>query len=342
MSLGIIARCDNRGIAYQSWEAVNALQPDKVLLVLMNDRRWPEDPARFAKHNVTYADSTMNHRALNEVKVRGFLEGLDTVFAVETLYDWNMADWAREMGCRTVIQGNPEFYGHHRSPARPQPDQWVWPTTWMRDHPDIPDGDLLPVPAPPVDETDIAWEVGEELRVLHVAGHRAIGDRNGTDLFVESLALIGSRVHVTMYGQDGELPSGRLGRNVTIETVPRGTPNRWDMYKNQHIVVLPRRYGGLNLPAIEACTRGVVPMMPDVDENGLWPILPLPARKGRLQRTPFGSVPTWSVRPNAIAQMIDKINKNRDGLDQARLRAYDWADNNSWEAWEPAYREALA
>jgi hypothetical protein len=284
----------------------------------------------------------MGHRALDETKTRKWLDGLDTVFAVETLYDWNFADWAREAGCRTVVQGNPEFYNHHRHPERSQPDEWVWPTEWMRDHEDLPHGDLLPVPAPPVDERNLARPEREELRILHVAGHRALGDRNGTDLFFESLALLGTHVHVTVIGQDGQLPTGRLGRNVTLKTNPKGVQDRWDLYDNQDIVVLPRRYGGLNLPAIEACSRGVVPMMPDVVENGLWPILPLSARKGRLQRVPFGVVPTWMVRPNAIAYEIDKINRNRDALSAAKERAVDWADNNSWEAWLPAYQDALA
>lgn len=342
MSLGIIARCDSRGIAYQSEEAVNALAPDKVLLVLMNDRKWPEDPARFARHNVVHVDSAMGHRMLDEIKVRKFLDGLDTVFSVETLYDWQMADMAREMGVRTVVQGNPEFYSHHLNLERSQPDEWVWPTEWMRDHELLPYGELLPVPASPVDDTHLPDLDAETLRVLHVAGHRAIGDRNGTDLVFEALQLIGSKVHVTVIGQDGELPTGKLGRNVTIETNPKGVKSRWDLYRNQHIVLLPRRYGGLNLPAIEACSRGVIPMMPDVRENGLWPILPLPARKGRLQRVPFGQVSTWAVRPNAIAHEIDKINRHRDVLAEARHRTLAWADNNSWDAWLPAYRDALS
>lgn len=340
MSLGIVARCDNRGIAYQTWEAVNALKPDKVLLVLMNDRQWPEDPGRFGRHNVTHVDCSLGNRVLDEGKVRKFLEGLTSVFAVETLYDWAFADWAREAGCRTVVQMNPEFYNHHCLPDVPAPDEWVWPTEWMRDSEHIPHGVLLPVPAPPALNT-AADPDSEELRVLHVAGHRALGDRNGTDLFFESLALLGSRVHVTVIGQDGQLPTGKLGRNVTIETNPKGVKDRWDLYRNQHLVVLPRRYGGLNLPAIEACSRGVAPMMPDVLENNLWPIIPLPARTGRLQRVPFGMVPTWMVRPNQIAAEIDKLNRHRDRLAAAQQKAFDWAENNSWESWGPAYRGVL-
>jgi hypothetical protein len=345
VKLGIIARCDNRGIAYQTLEAVNGLKPDKVLVVMMNDKRWPEEPSRFGHiRNAIYVDSNMLGRRLDETKARKFLDGLDVVFAVETLYDWEFADWAREMGVRTVVQGNPEFYSHHTRHGwgQPQPDQWAWPTTWMTDHDDLPEGPLLPVPAPPLDNSDTPDAEDETLRVLHVAGHAAIGDRNGTQIFAEALQLLGSKVHVTLVGQDGALPDPRLARHVTMERIPGGLPDRWDLYRRQHIIVLPRRYGGLCLPAIEACSRGVVPMMPDVPENSLWPHVGLKAREGRLQRVPFGMIPTWNVRPNDIAYRLDQLAKNRELLADLQERSLQWADDNAWAAWDYIYKEALA
>lgn len=345
MKLGIVARCDNRGIAYQSYEAVRGLKPERVLVVLMKDRRWPEEPGRFTSTKqckVIFADSDMNTRLLEVDRMRKFLTGLDAVLSIETVYDWRMIELADELGVRVVVQGNPEFYTHHQDPLRPQPHEWVWPTTWMQGADDIPDGPLLPVPAPAVENTATHWSANT-LRILHVAGHRALGDRNGTDLVFEALPLIGEKVHFTIVGQDGALPSAaRLGKHVTVETNPKGVKDRWDLYRNQHIVLLPRRYGGLSLPAIEACSRGVIPMMPDVDENQLWPIMPLVARSGRLQRVPYGHVPTWLARPNHIAYEIDKIARNRDRLMEHQNRVLDWADDNSWKSWEPQYRDVLA
>lgn len=341
VKIGVIARCDNRGIAYQSWEAVLGLQPERVLVVMMNDRRWPEEPGRFARTNAIYVDSDMTTRALDESKMRKFLKGLDSVFAVETLYDWRMVDIADELGVKIVVQGNPEFYTHHQFPERPQPHQWIWPTTWKLDGSELPDGPLVPVPAPASPSVAAADPDDETLRVLHVAGHRAIGDRNGTDLVIESLPLMGSKIHMTIVGQDGALPAHRVGRYMTVETFPQGVADRWQMYRNQHIVLLPRRYGGLSLPAIEACTVGAVPMMPDVPENGLWPIHPLDARPGRLQRVPFGRVDTWMVRPNSIAAEVDKLSRDRARLEAEMNRAADWALNNDWSSWKNRYLDVL-
>lgn len=339
MRLGIIARCDSRGIAYQTEEACRGLQPDRVLVVMLHDKRWPERPDRYRDYDCVFADSDLRTRKLDLRKVRQFMAGLDVVFAVETLYDWEMMEIADGLGVHVVVQGNPEFYTHPRDPDRPHPDLWVWPTPWLLD--DMPGGTLLPVPAPPT--RPAAADPGDEtLRVLHVAGHRALGDRNGTDLFYEAIPLLGPGVHVTVVGQDGQLASPRLPRGVTYEAHPNGVEDRWRLYENQHVVVLPRRYGGLSLPAIEACAAGVVPMMPDVAENSMWPILPLQAKIGRRQRVPAGSVPTWLVRPNQIAYEIDKLNRDRHLLDDAQARAIDWAATNQWEDWLPTYRDALA
>ena len=346
MRLGIIARCDSRGIAYQTLEACRGLNPDRTLVVLMNDRHWPEQPERFRPWNPIYVDSDMNTRQLPMDKVRKFLDGLDVVFSVETLYDWEMRDLADELGVRLVVQGNPEFYTHHRFPQRQHPHQWVWPTHWMLDHEDMPaQVGVLPVPAPesPVDwETQPATDSDGPLRILHVAGHRALGDRNGTDLFFETIGLLSPNVHVTVVGQDGQLPDYRKARGVTVEATGRGYADRWDLYRNQHLIVLPRRYGGLCLPAIEAAASGVAIMMTGAEENLGWPIVPLAPRQGRLQRVPFGRVPTHSVRPNLIASEIDKLNRNRERLTAAVMRSQDWALDNNWEAWEPAYRDVLA
>jgi hypothetical protein len=341
MKLGIIARCDNRGIAYQTYEAVQGLKPDKVLCVLMNDKRWPEEPSRFANNNTTYVNSNMMARGLDEDKVRQFLSGLDVVFAVETLYEWEMATWARALGVRTIVQGNPEFYCHHKRHGWgwAPPDQWVWPTEWMTDHEHLPEGPLLPVPAPPVDESDMADPEDETLRVLHVSGHAALGDRNGTKIFAEVGKLLGTKVHITVTSQDGAIPEIHPGRNVTVECLYSGVEDRWDLYKNQHIIVLPRRYGGLCLPAIEACSRGVIPMMPAVPENSLWPHEPLKARKGRVQKVPFGQVHTWSIRPNDIANRIDRLNSERDRLAERQWDVLQWAYDNQWDGWDDIYRE---
>jgi hypothetical protein len=199
---------------------------------------------------------------------------------VETLYDWSLARAARSRGIRTVVQANPEFMRHNRDDWRetPHPSIWCFPTPWIIDQ--MPSQRILPVPAPVDCPVRAADPDADRLVVVHVAGHRAAGDRNGTEFVLETMRLLRTKVHLKIVGQDGP---NTIFRDraivhhpcVELELIETGVEDRWDLYRDAHIALLPRRYGGLCLPAIEAMTAGVVPFMPLVPPNEIWPIVPL-------------------------------------------------------------------
>lgn len=338
--LGIIARADNRGIAFQTEEMVKHLAPAKTMVVCLNDPKWPEDRSRFTGKGVSFVDCDRGTRVMDEKPVRAFLRGLDVVLAVETLYDWRMADWAHEAGVRTVVQCNPEFFVHHRKHDFAWPDQFVWPTEWLLD--ELPPGPILPVPVPDKAPVAAADPHDGPLRVLHVAGHAAAGDRNGTILFMQALTAVRQPVEVTVVGQDGRLPMAIPASNVTVHLNPDGVEDRWDLYRGHHLLVAPRRYGGLSLVTNEACRAGLAVAMPDCSPNRRWPIWPLPVHKGRLHRAPFGPVPTFGTTPSAIAHTIDKFAQNREALEGYMRLSTKWADQNSWSALKPMYDRVLA
>jgi hypothetical protein len=271
----------------------------------------------------------------------GFFRDIDVLFSAETLYDWKIADLARRCGVRTVVHGNPEFYRHHRQPGAPQPDRWVWPTAWLTDHPDLPVGPIVPCPAPPMKH--VAGDPDDEmLRVLHVAGHAAAADRNGTSQFLAAIPRLRNPTEITIVSQDGWLPQVRAPHYVKVNLVPTGVENREDLYVGQHVVVLPRRYGGNCLPAAEACAAGCALAMPDVSPNAMWPIVPLAASTAPGHLTPFGRIKTFTVRPATIADAVDRLNSNRHKLTVAMEAAAQWATDNSWDALRPRYAEVLS
>lgn len=339
MRIGLLARCDNRGIAFQTHEFFRHMKPHRTLVLCLNDPLWPEDTSRFNYHNVDFV-SVGPDRIVDERKALKLLRDIDVLFAVETLMDWRIADWARDMGVRTVVQGNPEFYAPDRYDYSP-PDVWAWPTEWMRDQ--LPEGILLPVPTP--DDCMVASgdpDVGP-LRVLHVAGHAAAGDRNGTINFMESLQFLGQHVEATVVGQDHWLPRApRVPKNVELHQLPDGVENRWLMYAGQHVVVLPRKYGGLCLPAQEACRVGCAVLMPDCVPNSMWPGPRIQARKGRLHRAPSGRIQTYDTDPHRIARHIDAYANNREVLRHDMLEAHFWGLSNTWSKWKQRYEEALS
>lgn len=343
MKLGIIGRADSRGIAHQSQMYAEALKPAKVLCVMLGDKAWPEDAGRWPGRHVIFVQHDRRDGTLNEHRVRQFLKDLDVVLAVETVYDWRLCDWAREAGVRTVVVGNPEFYSHWQDihAERPHPDKWVWPTDWLLDR--MPSTTVLPVPC--VERPQVAADPDAiPLKILHVAGHAAAGDRNGTTLFAEAVPLLKSEVEVTIVGQDGWLPPIHLpGKSrARIKAYPKGVEDRWEMYRDKHLLVAPRRYGGLSLPTIEAISCGVPAMMPNCPPNKMWPGPRIEARMGRLHHAPGGRVPTTAVAPRDIARAIDILAERREVLARHMEEAQHFARTNSWDAWRDRYLEVLS
>lgn len=276
MKIGLIARCEYaRGIAIQSHNFFEHMPVDRVLLVRKQaiDLDCDERPEWYpGATEVTY--DHINHR-LPQVEVMEWLEGLDVVFTVETPYDWRLPDWARNMHVRTVIQGNPEFYRHDQVQQmvdaynyKAHPDAWWWPTPWRTDR--LPTGRVVPVPMP--DCPTIARTDGE-VNFLHVVGKRAFEDRNGTDIVINALRSIEEPCDFTINGFGWELDPGQIrasvgfGSPVRLHINEAGVEDRWSMYRDQSVLVLPRRYGGLCLPALEAAASGLAVSMPACSPN---------------------------------------------------------------------------
>lgn len=340
MKLGLIARCDNRGIAYQTWEFFRHMPVDRTLLVMMDDPAWPESPERFTGDVVQIRSNLSPHldrRGLDEDTARRFLDGLDVVFAVETVYDWRLINWAHDARCKVVIQGNPEFYAHHRNPW-PHPDLWVWPTPWMLDHPDLSatGGVVLPVPVPD-DAIPLTEPHDGPLRVLHAAGKAATGDRAGTWEFIEALRGLRVPVDVTIVTQEPALPAQvYVPRSCTARVTLDGVDDRWSMYRDQDVLVTPRKFGGLHLPAIEALASGLIVALPDVSPNETWPGPRMRPSKGRIVRTPFGGLQTVECRPDivraAITELADPATRQHE-----HTRAAEWVNENRWSKWRAEY-----
>lgn len=264
LRIGMIGRPElQRGLGIQTFEFFRHIPCAKVLLVDFPHATGPRnyDAWGFA---VRAPYSPANH-TLPVGAIREFLHGLDIVFTAETPYDWRLLEMAAEMGVKTVIQGNPEFV-RHGTPGfedLPHPDEWWWPTSWRLDK--VPPGPVVPVPMPPGPRSDIVFD--GPLRILHVVGKRAHQDRNGTDILYQALRLTKEPIDVTIVGIDGELEPLMPQRNLRIRLNPNGVADRWDLYRNMHLLVLPRKYGGLCLPALEAASVGVPVLMPNCSPN---------------------------------------------------------------------------
>lgn len=340
MKVGLLARAEDRGLGIQSWEFHRHLHPDRTLVVTDPRSASMGFPAHLDRYPgatvVPWVDGQLDERT-----VRGWLDGLDVVFAAETLYDWRLADWARAAGCGTVVQVNPEFYRHHVDPL-PAPTAWWAPSPWRIDllHPTT---RLVPVPvATDRWPTPVAAAPGDgPLRVLHVVGHKAAGDRNGTLQLLQALRMMRQRVHVTVVAQDARTPRIRGLRHVTLSTVVGGLTDYWDLYAGHHLLVLPRRYGGLCLPAQEAMGAGLGVVMSDTEPNGWWPAeLVTALNRGTLQLA-GGRIDMAATKPVALARLLDALAADPARVQDLQGAGRRWARGHSWVALGPQYRDQL-
>jgi len=338
MKIGLVGRSEQRGLGIQTFEFARHMPVEKVLHVSVKSK-WVANPKIYDD----YCSNVVDVPFANELPastVEEFLDGLDVVFSAETFYDWTLIDVANRMGVKTVCQGNPEFYRHNKELKDvSHPTSWWWPTSWMVEQ--MPSGPVVPVPVPD-DAPLVAGSADDDVfTVVHVAGHRASADRNGTELFMQSLRYVTSQVRVRVFGQDGALPSVRTSKGVELERVPSGADSRWDMFRGAHLVMLPRRYGGNCLPAYEAMASGCALAMTQCAPNVTWPIIPITSVPGQSVTTPFGPIRTFNAKPQEIAKIIDRLSVDRDMLGRQQRVSSDWAEMNKWRHHRTTYMSEL-
>ena len=177
--------------------------------------------------------------------------------------------------------------------------------------------------------------------MLHVAGARAIGDRNGTESFIAALKLIRSDVYVRICINDNFEPMlVGMPNNVEVEVV-KGADERGSMYAGMHVLVLPRRYGGLSLVAQEAAAAGLAPADDRLPPNQDYPARLMTSYTDGRQRVPIGKIDTYAVHPREIALHIDEWAHDSDLLAADQKRSQQWAAGHTWAKLHNHYNDAF-
>lgn len=341
MKLGIVCRADDRGLGYLSHAAYRHLQPERALVIDMGSiaRGFAQHFDRYPSERIV----TFDGHSLPESQVKAWLRGLDAVLLFETAYDWRMIEWANDAGVATCLMSMPEFWKHPHQPELPIPTQ-VWaPTTWRLDL--LPPGTpVVPVPV----EHDVfpltPAGVEDRLQVVHVAGHRAAGDRNGTLQLLTAAQRVTQPMDIYVHTQDDHLPRVRsLKPGVALHLLPGGKRSRPELYAGMHLHVLPRRYGGLCLPAQESLASGLGLAMTQTPPNPqTWPIVALRGHWDGRQATPSGEVRSFSADPTFLARTLDTLARNPERVAELQTAGVAWSKANGWDQLGPMYRERLA
>ena len=348
--IGLIARADDTGLGNQSWEFHRHVKPDKTLIVDFTDnsasgKDLTIHPDRFPGNTKVVTGPP------DGVAMMRFLDDLDVVFAMETPYNFNLFHLCRARGIKTVLQANWEMMGyHHEADGHPFPDVLALPSTWHLIEAQHRFGDrteVLHLPVPITTDRTEASTADTCTRFLHVAGHPAVSDRNGTKDLLDALRYVKSTVTVTLTCQrpgwlGALIETGQAPANVTLVIESSPLENYWDLYDGQDALILPRRYGGLCLPLNEAIGAGIPAIMPDISPNTDW----LPTEwliSASLKDTIMTKalIDVYRTDPESLALKIDQLAGDEEFYGHTRRQARDLAKTHSWDALLPYYREVL-
>lgn len=337
MKLGVMgARADSRGLARQTQSFAKWLQPSRVFGVDMTADNLSPYPCDWSPYLDGGADLTvMPNSQITEELARSWMRGLDVVLGAECFYRNEFVEWARDEGVRTVLQINPEFSAFHapKNPD-PSPDVLLNPTTWLMDR--LPGAYHLPCP---VDRQEFPFRLRTEARhFVHVAGHRAMADRAGTQLVYGMLA----RKHVgdvTIRSQTNIARSNRH-RNAVVED--QGVADPRYLYHDADVVLLLRRYGGQSLAMNEALSSGCPVIILDREPENTWGgVFPIPCRTKSQMRTKGGMVPVFDGGSQHLIMAMKKLYDTPDTVETLSREADAYAETISWDRLLPVYEEFL-
>lgn len=337
MKVGLIARADNTGLGIQSKEffdhilckalVIDMTEMSKSSIITPDFGRYPGQRVWKLQKGFKLTGG-IPERIVNE-----FLEGLDIVWAMETPYDYNIFFKAKSMGIKTVLQLNYEFLDYPA--ALPYPDLFASPSMWYWDN--IPNPKkLLPFP---VDLTKFKHE-RKEKTFLHIAGRPAYNDRNGTQIFADSLRFVKNKINVIVKSQEGIVFRNR-NHGVKIDLDYTNKKNYWENYSGGGVLVLPRKFGGQSLPVNEALASGMPVVASNCSPNNTW--LPPEWLVECRQRGVLHCKKDCAMFETNSKLLAAKIDQFCDPgfYNQAVEKAIELGKSISWETMLPIYNQTM-
>lgn len=352
MRLGLIARADNSGLGIQTHEFYRHMRPHKTMVVdiskLNGNKQYPE----------RYPYATFIKGFPQQKDIDDFLKDLDVVFIAEAAYSFYLFSRARELGVKTAVQYNYEFFDWYNAEL-PAPDLLIAPSRWH-----YAEVQLLAEARGiqhaylhcPVNRSVLPFrEIPKFKTFLHNAGRSAAYDRNGTETVIEASKHVKSDVRIIIHFQGEQGLSHQATRSVEeykalasqkggkcLRFVSHEYEDYFDAYAKGDVMLLPRRYGGNCLPLNEALSVGMPVIMPAISPNDWLPHEWLVPAERIGEFTPRTRVDIYGCDPKLLAKKIDEF----AGMSTAQAKAHNLianglADRISWQTLAPKYAQVL-
>jgi len=331
MRIAALCRCDQTGLGIQAKEFFDHVSCKALVIdvsrcsstMKQNHDWYPGQTVWYYSRGAKFSQDFISD----------FLKDVDVLITFETPYDYSLFSYCRLMGVKTVLQLNYEFLEYPSS--FPLPDLFAAPSMW--NYNDIPYPKVfLPVPVN-IKKFTPKWR---EKTFVHVAGKPAIHDRNGTNVFLNSLQYVKNPIKVILHCQK-DLVVPKLPSHIDLQTDFSNKPNYADNYDGG-VMVLPRKYGGLSLVVNESLAAGMPVIMPDISPNNLW--LPKEWLVPAIKTTSFKckkTVDIYETESMALAIKIDEFCSNERSFGAAE-RAAEMGRELSWENLLPLYLQTLS
>lgn len=339
MKLGLIAYAENTGLGSQTKAYFDHLNPFRTMVL---DRSGSRDNTFYPER---FPGATIVNGLPSQAECEHFLQGVDVLLAAELLPTDTMMRIARQYGVKVVLVPNYEyFWGNTKQhTVKWQADLLLVPSKWHYE--DFPQPKIyFPLPLEP---KKVRFARPRAQNFLHIVGKPIFPDRNGTETLIEALQYIQSNVTITIHA--GQMPARDLFKlqwddsiKCTVRVVRDEAPDNEAMYADQDVLIMPRRFGGLCLPANEALAHGMPVIMPDISPNNQW--LPkqwlVPAEK-MATRELAHTVDVFDTDAEQLARLIDMFAGDEKFLQDSRIVAAQMAYDYSWHQLGPKLLDAL-
>lgn len=267
MRLGLIARMDRTGLGQgQTLRLSRILYLNCIMLInskpFNGNEQYPEWYSDKFSHVIDGFPT--------DDQCREFLKHVDVVISCETFYNNAFTRIAQQMGVKTILIANYEFFDWFRPgfSTIPLPDKIIMPSLWHIEEMTRDYGAKY-VPTPLLDdeftevrEKNLSRKISKP-RYLFLNGRQAIHDRNGLLTMYDALKYTKADFELVVKGQ-GETPKTddpRVSYDFT------DVDKQSDLYDGFDAMIMPRRYAGQCLPMTEALACGLPVIMTDIDPN---------------------------------------------------------------------------
>ena len=347
MKLSLLAFSTNTGLGIQTLEFYNHMKPHKVLV---------SDLSRFNKvetHHERYFQPRITNGIPTNEDMEWLTDDVDVVFICETPLNYHLYRAAKQKKVAVVQQYNYEFLDYFRKPNETPPTVLAAPSTWNTNIVDrLGIAPVMDWPVPVNRKLVPFREIKECKTFVHLIGRPAVHDRNGTLSFLKAAIELGDQFKYKIFLQPPTDEKAKeyfepvrakleeAKQHVSIEII-ENTPNYQDIYASGDVMVIPRRYGGLCLPAQEALSAGIPVIMTDLPpNNSLLPREWLGAAKQVSAFTAHTAIPIHEIEHNELVGTMRQFEDN-EFMRVANEKANEIAESLSWKTLASKYEEWL-